>query len=215
MRRDLLIGLAVSIMVHGGAVVISIWSKGPPPPPPKSDAPSVQVFEMPKIEPETPDEVDDTQQQTTPVDFSPPTQADVPQIANTMDFTQQVEPPPNVAINRSALTVPKNTGNWMNGMRVFTLGDLDVKPVPTFQPNPTYPFEMRRAGITGTVMVDFIVDPEGNVIDAYAESSSQHDFEANAIQGVARWKFRPGRKGGRAVATRMQVPIQFSLNSEE
>ena len=33
-----------------------------------------------------------------------------------------------------------------------------------------------------------------------------------AIQAVGKWTFRPGRKGGRAVNTRMQVPIVFSLN---
>jgi hypothetical protein len=32
---------------------------------------------------------------------------------------------------------------------------------------------------------------------------------------VTRWKFKPGRKGGRAVSTRMQVPIIFHVTDGE
>ncbi len=194
----------------------SEWLKSKPKPPAK-EAPSIEVkMEMPKLEPEEPDVVDDTQQQTNPVDLAPPMQTDVPQVATDTSFVQQVEPPPpDVNINKNALRVPQNTGKWKNGMQVFDISMLDQKPQPTFQPNPNYPFEMRRAGITGSVTVDFIVDTGGNVINAYAVSSTQHEFEANAVQGVSRWKFKPGKRGGRVVATHMQVPIQFTLNNDQ
>jgi protein TonB len=94
---------------------------------------------------------------------------------------------------------------------LFDLANLDQIPVARFQARPVYPFEMRRAGITGEVLVGFIVDSNGDVRDAYAIRSNQREFEAAAIQAVMKWKFRPGRKGGRAVNTRMQVPIVFSI----
>ncbi len=71
---------------------------------------------------------------------------------------------------------------------------------------------MRRAGITGDVNVGFIVDSDGNVRDAYPISSSHREFEVPAVQAVSKWKFRPGRRGGKAVNTRMSVPIVFSFN---
>ena len=70
---------------------------------------------------------------------------------------------------------------------------------------------MRRAGITGDVLVEFIVDANGDVRNAFAVRSSQREFETAAVQAVSKWKFKPGRKGGRAVNTRMQQPITFSL----
>jgi protein TonB len=73
---------------------------------------------------------------------------------------------------------------------------------------------MRRAGIAGEVVVDFIVDTHGDVQNAYAIRSSQREFEAAAVQAVSKWKFKPGRKGGRDVPTHMQVPIVFTLNEE-
>ena len=43
---------------------------------------------------------------------------------------------------------------------------------------------------------------------------SQREFESAAVQAVSKWKFKPGRKGGRAVNTHMQVPIVFTLNED-
>jgi protein TonB len=64
------------------------------------------------------------------------------------------------------------------------------------------------------VVVGFIVDSSGNVVQAYVVRSSHREFEQPAVQAVSRWKFRPGRKGGRAVNTRMQVPIIFSITDD-
>jgi protein TonB len=211
MRRDLIIGVIGSLAINAGAVLISQWGKSGPPKPHKEDALTIQVMEMPKIEPDEPDPVEETQvnQQT---ELAPPMQTDVPQVPTLSSFTQEVEPPPpDVSINRSALTVSQNT-NWRGGMQVFNLDQLDQKPVPTYQPQPQYPFEMRRAGISGTVTVDFIVDSTGTVINAYAIKSTQHDFEQNAVQGVSRWRFKPGKRAGRAVPTHMQIDISFTLD---
>ena len=73
---------------------------------------------------------------------------------------------------------------------------------------------MRRAGVSGEVTVAFIVGSSGDVVEAYAVKSTQREFEQPAVQAVLKWKFRPGRKGGRAVNTRMSVPIVFNLNEE-
>jgi len=70
---------------------------------------------------------------------------------------------------------------------------------------------MRQGGLSGEVLVDFIVDPEGDVRNAVAVHSSQHEFEEPACNAVSRWKFRPGKKGGHAVFVHMQVPIVFAL----
>ena len=51
-----------------------------------------------------------------------------------------------------------------------------------------------------------------DVANAEAVRSSRAEFEASAMAAVSKWKFRPGRKSGRAVTTHLQVPIVFSLN---
>lgn len=79
---------------------------------------------------------------------------------------------------------------------------------------PTYPFAMRRAGIQGRVVVNFVVDTNGNVRIPFATESTHPGFRNAAIDAVAEWKFKPGKRGGRKVNTRMQVPIIFSIEGE-
>jgi RNA polymerase sigma factor (sigma-70 family) len=97
---------------------------------------------------------------------------------------------------------------------VYDISALDLTPRPKFQAAPSYPLEMRNSGTTGEVVVDFVVDQNGDVKNAYAARSSQREFESPAVEAVSLWKFAPGRKGGRDVVTHLQVPIMFTLSEE-
>ena len=171
---------------------------------------------MPKVE-EEPEIIETNDPDVKPLDLAPPMQQDVPQLVQPDSFVQKIQPPPpeGVTISASMNIVPDvRDPNMFRGMKVFDISMLDQTPVPKFQARPQYPFEMRRAGIAGEVVVDFIVDTNGDVQNAYALRSSQREFEAAAVAAVTKWKFKPGRKGGRDVPTHMQVPIVFTLNEE-
>jgi RNA polymerase sigma factor (sigma-70 family) len=98
--------------------------------------------------------------------------------------------------------------------QVYDLSALDQVPVARFQARPQYPFEMRRAGISGEVVVDFLVDANGDVQNARAIRSSRPEFEPAAVQAVSKWKFNPGKKGGADVVTHLQVPIVFTTDAQ-
>jgi protein TonB len=216
MRRDLVIGIAVSIAFHAGIAWLGD-QKSKPKPKPKDDTPVVQLMEMPKVEPDEPEVVEDNQQQQAPADIAPPMQTDVPQVVAPDSFVQQVQPPPpeGLHLNNAAIKIPEGRpGGLGKGMNVFDISQLDQAPVAKYQARPQYPFEMRRAGISGQVVVDFIVDSNGEVRNAFSAQSSQREFEAAAVQAVSKWKFRPGRKNGHSVNTHMQVPIVFTLNED-
>jgi TonB family protein len=87
----------------------------------------------------------------------------------------------------------------------------DALPRVTFQGRPTYPFELRRASITGTVIVDFYVKTDGRVANAVATRATDVRFATAAVNAVSTWLFIPGRREGKLVATHMQVPIIFTL----
>jgi protein TonB len=42
--------------------------------------------------------------------------------------------------------------------------------------------------------------------------SSAQVFDEPTLRAVARWKFEPGRKDGRAVRFRMSVPVVFNVH---
>ena len=174
----------------------------------------IEIMQMPIIEPDEPD-VPPDEAPPEEIEYVPPQQADVPTASIDSAFTQQIQPPPPSMQRPSGqMAIPAvSTSKAASGMKdLFDLANLDQVPQPRYQAQPQYPFEMRRAGITGEVVVGFIVDSQGKAIEVYAVRSTQREFEAAAIQAVGKWTFRPGRKGGRAVNTRMQVPIVFSLN---
>lgn len=219
MRRDLIIGVVVSILIHGGVAWLGeVFRPGAQKHVAKEEAPTIQLMEMPKIEPDEPEKVESDEAPTQVVDFAPPMQTDVPQIVQLDSFVQQVQPPPPEGMkpNVGVITIPQGRpgGNSLKGMEIFDPSKLDQQPQPKVRVQPQYPFEMRRAGITGEVLVEFIVDSNGDVRNAFAVRSTQREFETAAVQAVSKWKFRPGKKGGRYVNTRMQQPISFSLSEE-
>lgn len=217
MTRDLIIGIILSAGFH---LLILFGDRLIPEKPVVKKIveapPKIELIEMPKIE-EEPEIIETTDSDVKPLDLAPPMQQDVPQLVQPDSFVQKIQPPPpeGVTISATMNIVPEvRDPNMFRGMKVFDISMLDQTPVPKFQARPQYPFEMRRAGIAGEVVVDFIVDTNGDVQNAYALRSTQREFEAAAVQAVTKWKFRPGRKGGRDVPTHMQVPIVFTLNEE-
>ena len=97
---------------------------------------------------------------------------------------------------------------------VIEFSTLDQKPVPRSQARPIYPAEQRTKKISGEAVVDFIVDTQGDVRNAFALRNTHPAFGEAAVEAVAQWKFQPGLKGGRVVNTHMQVPIVFTLNEK-
>lgn len=219
MTRDLIIGLIISVSLHAGffgweklfpeeEVVVVVEQE---------EEFEIDLIEMPPLEPE-PEEIfeEESSDVVEEIEFAPPMQADVPSVNVESAFVQKLQPPPPPGLERptGVISIPKTSASRAigKGMKdLFDLKNLDQAPTPRFRSNPVYPFEMRRAGIEGEVVVGFIVDSSGNVREAYPMRSTHREFESAAVQAVSKWRFRPGKKGGRAVNTRMLVPIVFSI----
>jgi len=94
---------------------------------------------------------------------------------------------------------------------IFALADLDQMPRVSFQPAPTYPPDLKKKKQEGTVYVLFLVDIAGRVQNPKVQKSTHPGFEKPALDAVRRWRFEPGKKGGKPVQFRMRVPITFAL----
>jgi len=217
MRRDLIIGLLCSILVHaglglGGEINLNFFKKTKKVV--KDETPSIQL-ELPKLEPEPPEPTESDSSASDASTIAPPSVADVPGVVDLGSFVQPVQPPPPPKAGMT-MTVPKSsqpvTSKSMS--EVFDLKNLDQQPVPKFKQQPTYPFDMKRQGVSAEVLVEFICDNNGEVKDARIAKSDNHAFDAAAIEAIYKWKFRAGKKGGRAVSARMQQPFVFSINDE-
>jgi protein TonB len=76
---------------------------------------------------------------------------------------------------------------------------------------PVYPEAARRAGITGTVMVEALVGKDGHV-QATKIVRSIPELDAAAEAAVKKWVFEPAKSKGEPVAVWVAVPIKFSID---
>ncbi|WP_425609081.1 energy transducer TonB [Synoicihabitans lomoniglobus] len=97
---------------------------------------------------------------------------------------------------------------------VVDLADCTSKPVPTRQPAPFYPRNLRNEGVTGIVFVQLIVGMDGRVSSARAVRANREEFARAAEQAVVKWLFKPGTVDGKRVAVRMEVPVGFGMSTE-
>ncbi len=159
-----------------------------------------------------------------PEDLSAPApmQADLPQLPRPNDFVQQLDfssliERPDFS-QAKIVQIPENIrrgGKIVESMGpIFNLSDLDRIPEALFQPAPVYPVAMKQNSFTATVTVEFIVDPQGRAVNAVVFASTHEGFNEAAVQGVAKWKFRAGVRGGRKVNTQMRVPIVFRFDDQ-
>ncbi|GAA5006460.1 energy transducer TonB [Pseudoluteimonas lycopersici] len=81
-------------------------------------------------------------------------------------------------------------------------------------PAPNYPRDALRAGITGTVLLEVLVDVDGSPLKvAIHRSSGNRELDRAAQQQVQKhWRFRPASRNGVAVQAIGIVPIDFKLN---
>jgi protein TonB len=221
MSRDLLIAIFVSILFHGGAALSSFLPKDAAPAKVVAEeVPTIEIMTPPPPEPEEPEIVENSTDAPQEVaSLAPPMQADSISAVIDSPFVQQIQAPPPPGLNRSvgAITIPTGrpvTGSGGSKLKnVFDLAALDQKPEARVRIKPIYPFEMRRSGLKGEVVVGFIVDSNGDPREPYIVRSSNAGFEEAAIQAVMKWKFKPGKKGGASVNTRVQQPLTFNLDA--
>jgi protein TonB len=90
----------------------------------------------------------------------------------------------------------------------------DVEP-PTLLTSPPlrYPPLLRRDGVEGHVVLEFVVLADGRVAhdDIQVVEASDRRFGEAAISVIRGTRFRPARREGDAVAVRVRQRVQFSL----
>jgi len=75
-----------------------------------------------------------------------------------------------------------------------------------------YPEFAKKAGIEGTVFVQFIVDENGMVQDAQVTRGVHRLLDEAALDAIRSVRFKPGRQRGRPVKVQMSLPVRFRLN---
>ena len=83
--------------------------------------------------------------------------------------------------------------------------------MPISTPQPYYPAVAKAAHVEGLVVIDAIIDEEGNVVQARVVEGPPL-LVAAALDAVAKWKYQPTYLNGRAVSIRTHIQVMFRLH---
>lgn len=75
---------------------------------------------------------------------------------------------------------------------------------------PIYPPLLKKARVSGDVVIDAVIDTQGNVVEMHAVSGERLLIPP-AMDALRRWKYEPTVLGGQAFPVELQVTIEFRL----
>jgi TonB family protein len=89
-----------------------------------------------------------------------------------------------------------------------TMSGSSAKAVAITAPRPEYPYEARRAKVTGSGVCVLTVDSaSGSVTDAHmAQSTGSRMLDDSTVAAFKRWRFKPG------AVSEVRMPITYSMS---
>lgn len=82
--------------------------------------------------------------------------------------------------------------------------------IPLVRIQPRYPPQAARRNLSGYVIVEFTIKPDGTVNKAkVVDSKPKRVFDAAALQAIKRWKFKPKLIDGKAVVQYASQKFNF------
>ena len=120
-----------------------------------------------------------------------------------IDFDEPVElppppPPAEEAAEPEIFVVVENMPELIGG-------------IEGLQKRVKYPEIAKKAGVEGTVFLQFIVDENGNVVDPAVVKGIGAGCDEAALEAIRTAKFKPGKQRGKAVKVKFSLPVRFRL----
>jgi protein TonB len=91
------------------------------------------------------------------------------------------------------------------------VGGAVVAPVRIHDPRPLYTEVARKARIQGVVILQAVIDREGNVTEVTVLKPLPFGLSEAAVDAVRQWRFKPATLNGRPVTVYYNLTVNFSL----
>ncbi|MCC6265628.1 MAG: TonB family protein [Bryobacterales bacterium] len=114
-----------------------------------------------------------------------------------------------VSPSTPAPLVPEPPRPEQKAQPVFT------SPKPIVRVPAIYPAAARRDGISGSVMLQAVVNEAGQTTAVTVMRGIRADLDQAAKDALAKWRFQPGTSDGKPVESRINVEISFNLVQDQ
>lgn len=84
-------------------------------------------------------------------------------------------------------------------------------PQAIYDPEPSFSEEARKSKQQGVVTLLLVVGSDGHPYDIRVRRSLGMGLDEKAVEAVSRWRFKPATYNGQAVATQIEVEVDFRL----
>lgn len=153
----------------------------------------------------------ETRERRKPPKPEPPKQPPPPKMK--VDSPPPDAPPTPFQMPRLDLPTNISGGPFMGAYGGGGTGFGDL--VPLVRIAPQYPRQALRDGISGSVLFEITINPDGTVKSARVlKANPRGVFEAAALNAIHKWKFKPKLVDGKAVESKGTQAVDFNLEED-
>jgi protein TonB len=104
---------------------------------------------------------------------------------------------------------PGTGGNYGGGLR--HVGGGVSEPELIYKVDPEFSEEARKAKFMGIVLVNLVVDTNGNPQNVHILRGVGMGLDEKAVEAVRQYKFKPARENGKPVPVQVNVEVNFQI----
>lgn len=205
-RKTMRIALAIAAVFHAVLLIVTfpelVAEEAPPP-----DKPKVYVVQQVRFKPPPPE-----QQRELPkpkakkVPIPDPTPDEPEPIRLPEEIDQDIDLPETDVV----FDIPEGPPPAEPTGPIQVGGDVKA-PIKEYAPQPQYTEIARKARIQGVVIVQAIIDKQGNVTDVKILKPLPMGLDKAAADAVEKWKFKPATLNGKPVDVYYNLTVNFTL----
>jgi TonB family protein len=205
-RRTMRWALGIAILFHAVLFVINFpeWREKVET---VKQKPKVYVVQQVKFKPPPPKQQKEIpKKRTKKVPIPDPT----PEEPEPIRLVDEIEPEVDLPDTDIVFDIPEGPPPAEPEGPIMVGGDVKP-PVKVSAPPPQYTEIARKARIQGVVIVQAIIDKEGNVTNVKVLKGLPMGLDQAAVEAIKKWKFQPSTLNGKPVSVYYNLTVNFQL----
>lgn len=204
--KTLRIAFAIAILFHIGLLIVHLpeLTKAAAPEPEKKKVYVVQQVRFKPPPPQKQQEIPKPKAKKVPIPDPTP---DEPEPIRT---PEELEPTVDLPETDVVFDIPEGPPPSEPEGPIHVGGDVKA-PVKVHAPSPEYTEIARKARIQGVVIVQAIVDKNGNVQNVKVLKGLPMGLDKQAVEAIKGWKFEPATLNGKPVDVYYNLTVNFTL----